>query len=271
MRIGETITGEQYRREQIREARVGKKSSPETIALISAGCRKFNQEHPEVRKRAGVKISAALTGRKLSPEHKAKIGDGNRGKVHTPETRKKRSVSCRKFNQEHPEVRKRAGAKVSAGLLKFYKENPEARKKIGIGVSKTRSRKILSGELHPSHHGISGYFYSKKNQKKLHYRSKLELAWYKVLEQLSKVVRYEVEPVAIPYSWKDSVHLYHPDLMVVYTDHTLELVEIRPEGVWCRGEQEEAKFEAARRWCAGPGRRIVFRTWGYNELKVERT
>jgi hypothetical protein len=126
---------------------------------------------------------------------------------------------------------------------------------------------IQEGKLHPEHNGRGGYFFSEKNQKMLHYRSQLELHWYQLLEQLSKVERYQVERVAIPYPWKGSTHLYLPDLLVWYTDGTVELIEVKPEGKVRNYPQTQTKLQAARERCADCRRPIQFRVVGYQELK----
>lgn len=45
-------------------------------------------------------ISKALKGRALSEEHKRKIGQGNTGHVHTPETRAKMRVARARREKE---------------------------------------------------------------------------------------------------------------------------------------------------------------------------
>jgi hypothetical protein len=153
------------------------------------------------------------------------------------------------------------------------KRTPETRTKMSASMIQL----IQEGKLHPEHNSIGGYFFSEKNQKMLHYRSQLELHWYQLLEQFSKVERYQVERVSIPYLWKGSTHLYLPDLLVWYTDVTVELIEIRPE--YRRNDTRTlAKFQAAREWCADCRRPIQFRVVGYqelrslsNELHVERS
>jgi len=76
----------------------------------------------------------------------------------------------------------------------------------------------------------SGYFYSDKNGKDLYYRSSYELVAYKILEQMSKVVSYEVEPFYIPFFYDNYIHRTIPDILVIYTDGTKELIEVKPFG-----------------------------------------
>lgn len=60
--------------------------SPETREKIAAAQR-------GVKRGPNPKMRAALTGRKLSEEHKRKIGEGGRGRVDSPEVRARRAVA----------------------------------------------------------------------------------------------------------------------------------------------------------------------------------
>ena len=135
-------------------------------------------------------------------------------------------------------------------------------------MRKGLTKAIQEGRVHPGN-GIDGDFFSPKNNRTLHYRSQLELHWYQLLEKLSKVRAYYVEPVVIEYQWKRRIRRYIPDLRVRYTDGTTELIEIKPERDFFRKDPKNiAKWEAARRWCESRKVPTEFRVVGYKELSA---
>ena len=84
---------------------------------------------------------------------------------------------------------------------------------------------------------------------------------------MDKVKKYQVEPCIIPYEFKNVTRYYLPDLRIVYTDGTSELVEIKPEGKHFRNDPKNiAKWKAARQWCKRRKREITFKVVGYEEL-----
>jgi hypothetical protein len=217
------------------------------------------------------------TGKKFSEEHKKKISEGikayhksnpeeffrirseaNKGKVPwnkgltTPDdVRKKISESNIRHLREHPEDRR------WTPIRKGAKQTPEARRKISDGVKKA----ILEGRMNNALPGrfIKGYFYSKKNKKKFHYRSGYELFAYKLLEQMIMVESYEVEPLAIKYfNGYDHVSWYIPDILVTYKGCEKQLIEVRPTK-YLDDIRSRRKFKAARRYCKAKG--MTFAIW----------
>ncbi len=130
--------------------------------------------------------------------------------------------------------------------------------KVSDGVSKA----ILKGE-YPTGSGKFGYFYSEKNEKTLYYRSSYELQAYKILEQLSKVKSYEIEPLRIPYKFKDINRYTIPDLLITYIDDTKELIEVKPE-FKLEFEQEKAKLEAMENYALNNN--WLFSIWTEKQL-----
>jgi len=166
-----------------------------------------------------------MTGRKLSAEHRQNL-----------------SEAITEFYRDHPKASKgkRNGffgkkhslttcQRMSKSKTEFYQNHPEAHRN-------TRTRQ--------------GKFFSKKNGGIwLHYRSSWEKNWYQLLEKLTKVKSYRVEPVIVEYHWKGGTHHYLPDLLVLYIDGTRDLVEVKP-GYRRKDSKNQAKFKAARLWCA---------------------
>ena len=236
-----------------RKGMTGKKHSPVTIAKMS-----------EIKKG----VLNPMFGKLVSGETRKKISQSGLGRKHTPETIEK--MKSKKYTLEskeklsnaareawdRPDVRKR-----TCDSIKKAMNVPETRRKL----SEAACKGIQEGRRKAGVRGIQGGFLSKKNNKILHYRSLLELHWYQLLEQMSKVHRYYVEPVRIPYEWEGSTHHYLPDLRIRYTDGTTELVEIKPEYLW-DDLQNQAKFKAARKWCKTRRVSTTFKVVGYEEL-----
>jgi len=133
---------------KISAARMGHKTSAETRAKIGAagigrpGPRKGVQLSAETKarisasKRAAaakkrehaMRISLALVGRTLTPEHRAKIGATQRGKpkpTHSPETKAKMSAThTKRWGHIKKERRSAAAKKARATLLLRESQNP---------------------------------------------------------------------------------------------------------------------------------------------------
>lgn len=93
---------------------------------------------------------------------------------------------------------------------------------------------------------LTGKFYSKKNKKTITYRSSYELRYFQMLEEDLSVVSYESETMAIPYKDVDGRYKnYIPDLMVLKTDGSIEVCEIKPEAMLDNGTVKR-KAQACR-------------------------
>lgn len=114
--------------------------------------------------------------------------------------------------------------------------------------------KIISGELKPYKHFVSGHHDSKKAGC-VFYRSSYELKYFKMLDADCEVVSYEVEPFAIEYTLYGLVHSYVPDVLVYYANGTVRLVEIKPSRL-VSTDKNQAKIAAAQAHC--DGRQIEF-------------
>lgn len=225
---------------KIRAARMGKKHSQETRMKISLG-KMGNSPWNK-----GITLSAEHC-RKLSISHRGKPS-ANKGRKFTPE-------QLHRLSESHKG-------------LKYGPCSPAKRERLSIATTNAIKR---SGHHYPGS-GKGGSFKSPKNGRTFSYRSQLELGWYQMLEMMSKVVKYRVECVTIPYDFKGHTHRYIPDIRVWYDDGTQELLECKPEGDYFRKpERTKRKFHAARRWCRmkqkSSGKQISFRVVGYSELK----
>ena len=154
-----------------------------------------------------------MTGKNHSPEARQRMSEAHKGE--------KNPMFGKKFSSETRQ-------KISKSRIEFLQNHPEA--------LKTR--------------GIRGKFFSKKNGGIwLHYRSLLEKGWYQILEKLTKVKRYWIEPIVIKYNWNGSIHRYLPDLVVLYTDGSFDMIEVKPE-YQRKTTRNQAKFKAAKEWCS---------------------
>lgn len=83
---------------------------------------------------------------------------------------------------------------------------------------------------------LTGKFYSNKNKKTYTYRSSYELRYFQMLEEDTTVVSYESETMKIPYKDFDGKYKnYIPDLMVLRSDGSIEVCEIKPEAMLDNG------------------------------------
>lgn len=114
-------------------------------------------------------------------------------------------------------------------------------------------------------YGKSGFYYSKKNKKEIHYRSSYELIAYKILEQLSKVASYDNEPFSIKYNCFGIIHRTLPDILVTYTDGARELIEVKPE--WKLNDKVTIlKFMAMENYCKDNN--MNFSIWSESKLGI---
>ena len=88
-----------------------------------------------------------------------------------------------------------------------------------------------------------------------------------MLERISKVTSYEVEPIRIPYEYQDLIKNTVPDLLVTYDDGAKELIEIKPEA-FLNGNLTRAKTEAMSGWAMEND--ITFSIWTEKDLGLSR-
>lgn len=121
----------------------------------------------------------------------------------------------------------------------------------------------------PNFHG--GQFVSIKNDGQLlNYRSGWELQAYECLEEISEVLKYEVESLKIPYYWSGKWHNYYPDLLVHFTDGRSEVWEIKPANQTDL-EQNHAKWDACGKFCLAHGYKFIVQTeQGIHLLKMKK-
>lgn len=117
--------------------------------------------------------------------------------------------------------------------------------------NKRKKKNIQSKGFHAKDSGQgrykNGIFWSKKNQKEFVFRSAYEFGYFHILEADDNVVSYIVEPFKVPYVFGGKPRSYIPDLMVLYHDGSIKLIEIKPAAL-VRARMVQAKATAARRF-----------------------
>lgn len=106
--------------------------------------------------------------------------------------------------------------------------------------------------------GVKGWYFSKKNNENLFYRSTYELSAFQILEQMTAVARFTCRPEPIKYEFEGSRHRYLPDILVEYHDGQIEVIEVKAQ-CFMNDPRNQAKFRAAQKWCAE--RRFKFCIW----------
>jgi len=138
---------------------------------------------------------------------------------------------------------------MKAMIWKDHK-NPNERK----GKVKTRKPKFREG-----------YMTSLKNNKEIHYRSGTECQVYECLEAIPEVVKYDAEPIKIPYLFDGEKHNYFPDLSVFFSNGKIEIWEVKPQDqTWL--PVNKAKWEAAKHFCETRGWKFIVIT----EMELEK-
>jgi len=176
----------------ISKANIGKKRTKKQIENMSKSRKKYFQIH-----------DAPMKGKKFTKDHIEKLRQAKLGTKHSKKTKLKMSKS-------------RKGRKII--FSKKAKEN------MSLGAIK----RLMNGKDNYAR-GKRGYFYSKKNCKKVYYRSSWELQAYKILELMKEVKNYFIEPLRIPYLFNGTIHNYLPDILIKYKNGIKELIEIKPK------------------------------------------
>lgn len=117
------------------------------------------------------------------------------------------------------------------------------------------SAEQLSSQRIVNDSDIAGHFYSQKLARTVQYESGLELNIMTQLERSDQVSFYQEQPVAIPYSYKDKLRKYYPDLLVATVDGRCLLVEVKPTDSMALSINR-AKANAGRAWAHARG-------WGW--------
>jgi len=196
----------------------------------------------------------AIRGKKISEHLSDPIKDaGRRQKI--SKTRKARGFKLTDEQKEH--LRKKAIANRNAmtpeEIEKNHKKAVENLHKAVPDFSARAVKLMNEGKI-----GIKGWYFSKKSSKNLFYRSTYELSAFQILEQMSVVKRFTSKTQSIKYEFEGKTCRYLPDILVDYLDGSVEVIEVKAE-CFRNDLKNQAKFKAARKWCAE--RRCTFSIW----------
>lgn len=130
----------------------------------------------------------------------------------------------------------------------------EKDKRLAIHLSKSSKKKKINVYFNKTKSGktkyITGKFYSKKCDATFDYRSSYELAYFHILEKDVDVLSYIYEPFEVPYRDSEgSVRNYRPDILVLFTNGSMQVSEIKPKAMLLDYDVQ-AKAKAARQYIA---------------------
>lgn len=121
------------------------------------------------------------------------------------------------------------------------------------------------GGVNPSWKGIKrGYFFSNKNKEEFYYGSSYELKAFKLLEDMTDVLKYSKCSTWIDYEFEGH-RRYLPDILITYVDGTKQIVEVKPEYL-CNVAKNKAKFEVGERFCKEHNMR--YSVWTEKQLGI---
>lgn len=251
------------KRNQISENRKGKclgdenpAKRPEVRDKISKA--KTGFEHTEKSKQQ-MKDSqdnhfASDKGKKQAKRHSKRMSGKNHPFYGKKRPKQSKIMSGKNNPMKRPEVAVKCGLKGD--------KNPAKRPDVRERISKTQTQRYMNG-VTKSGSGKSGHFFSKKNNKEIHYRSSYELMAYKLLEQMYKVKSYNTEPFSIQYEYQNINRYTIPDILITYTDGSKELVEVKAK--WnIYTEKEQHKLYAM--WEYANDNNMDFSVWTEDEL-----
>lgn len=197
-------------------------------------------------------------------ETKNKISIGNKKVIKTEEWNRKNSAALkgRLITQERIDKIKLSW-KINGHPMQDKIHSNETKEK----MSKTRCELILqNGGINPClRYSKRGTFYSQKNQKEIRYESSYELQAYQILEQDERIKNYDRCKFPIDYTFNGGLHKYIPDIDVIYTDNTREILEIKPEQL-LKDSVNMAKFIGAKEYC--DKNNLTYSVW--TEKNLER-
>ncbi len=223
--------------------------SKEVIEKQRKNLLQYYEEHPET----AIQISQSVKEYYKQPENREANSQRIKEKWKDPEFAESVKQGRAK-SLEEGEMRNN----LSKGQLKRFSDPLEREKQ-----SRRITKAYIEGKLPVCGGGKSGFFFSAKNGRDMHYRSSYELLAYEILEQLSKVECYKNEPFHIPYRFNGIIRNTVPDILVTYTDGTKELIEIKASYA-IQNEKTNAKFWAMNDYAVTQG--WDFNVWTEKEL-----
>lgn len=249
-KLSKVLTGKERseeHRQNISKGRTGIKVSAEARQKMSRD-RKGKPGTPHTSE-TKLRLSDLFKEKYKDPQYKATHG----GQKHSEETKKKISALARARGKgiTRSEETKKRMSDAAKGKKHNYKSPGFTGRKHSqesrAQLSATLTRKHRAGEIKLSINPtvyMSGLHESPKAGI-VRYRSSWELQAYKKLDIDETVVTYSTEKIRIPYIYQDQERTYYPDLLILYVDESMKLIEIKPTELLLH-PQNQAKFSAAK-------------------------
>ncbi len=115
--------------------------------------------------------------------------------------------------------------------------------------------------------GTVNYFFSKKNNCNLFYRSSYELLAFQILESSIMVKSYKINFPKIKYIFNNKEHRYIVDLFVEYTDGQKQMIEVKAN--WAlKDPRTITKLEAGKRFAEQNG--MKWDVWTEKDLGISK-
>jgi len=203
-------------------------------------------------------------GTHLSEEHKRKISEVTKGeknpfygKKHTPKTCEQMSKNHADFTgDKNPLVKwlnkeehnREEYSKLHKQKWVLIKQDKEKLDKIVDAMSKRSTLQLLSGKTKSYGKGHkNGFFYSKKQDKEIYYRSSYELFFLMNCENNDHVLKFDTCNFYIDYEFEGRIRKFIPDFLVHYIRGKPIFFEIKPKNL-ISNKQNKAKFLAAEKY-----------------------
>jgi len=183
-------------------------------------------------------------GRNHSPEAKKKVGDANRGRKASKETRAKMSAARKGKPCHTEEFKERLRER---NRTRVFRHTPESRAKI----SKSSAWALRKGDFR---------YLGKAETVKggvVGFRSLYELRALELLEELLVVQSFNYESISVPYRWDGVDRHTVPDFVAQMGDKTV-VIEVKPLG-YTYAKKEKAKLAAVIAYCQAHG--MEFQVW----------
>ena len=124
------------------------------------------------------------------------------------------------------DLKKSSGKKLRRSILNKHKSKLIKRKTQSVKRSALKKKGFRASKGKSKYK--QGKFWSKKNQKEYIFRSAYEFGYFHILELDDTVISYIVEPFQVKYRFDNVQRTYWPDLLVLYADGSMKIIEIKP-------------------------------------------
>jgi len=193
----------------------------------------LSEERLEAARTASRKAADITRGIPRTPEDRKKVSNGNKeawkrikieGRAEEITRKAAKTHLGQKHRQKTQEERQRL-SEIALAQISSGKRNPhENYKQIKKAIQSVKGGKIIC-------------------------QSSWEEKFARSLDSNSRVISFSKDKIRIPYIFNAKQRIYIVDFYILYASGSRELVEIKPS-IFLDQNENPAKFEAARKWCA---------------------